>query len=174
MQDIAWYLSLICIGLLALIFLIFISSSRTSQVYEEVARRDYAHRGKLFWLAIIAGVFITMTTLLPWPHSVSANNPATRIVQVTASQWHWDLSEQKFHVGDAVEFQVTSKDVNHGFALYDDNMTMLGQIQAMPGYTNSLFHIFDKPGKYHILCLEYCGVAHHNMRANLTVLPAPN
>jgi cytochrome c oxidase subunit 2 len=51
-------------------------------------------------------------------------------------------------------------------------MNMLAQVQAMPGYTNSVHYTFDKPGKYKILCMEYCGVAHHSMIANLTVLPA--
>jgi cytochrome c oxidase subunit 2 len=39
----------------------------------------------------------------------------------------------------------------------------------MPGYTNRLQVRFDQPGKYEILCLEYCGVAHHVMAATITV-----
>ena len=33
----------------------------------------------------------------------------------------------------------------------------------MPGVTNRLVHTFTQPGKYRILCLEYCGLAHHGM-----------
>jgi cytochrome c oxidase subunit 2 len=172
MHAIAWYLTLILIGILAVVFLIFILSSTDHDSYEEIARRDYAWRGKLFWLAIIAGIIITGVTLLPWPHSATAHNSDVKVVQAVASQWQWELSEQQFQTGQAIEFQVSSKDVNHGFAIYDSTMTMLTQVQAMPGYTNSLHYTFDKPGEYKILCMEYCGVAHHNMIATLTVLPA--
>jgi cytochrome c oxidase subunit 2 len=172
MQDIAWYLSLILIGLLSLVFLVFISSTVSNESYEEVARRDYAPRGKMFWLILIAGVVITATTLLPWPHAATAKNAVSTTVDVVASQWQWQMSQQQFRAGEAVNFRVSSKDVNHGFGIYDANMNMLAQVQAMPGYTNSVHYTFDKPGKYKILCMEYCGVAHHSMIANLTVLPA--
>lgn len=172
MQDIAWYLSLILIGLLALVFLVFISSTASNASYEEVARRDYAPRGKLFWLILIAGIVITATTLLPWPHAATANSAASTTVDVMASQWQWQMSQQQFRAGESVNFRVSSKDVNHGFGIYDADMNMLAQVQAMPGYTNSLYYTFNKAGKYKILCMEYCGVAHHSMIANLTVLPA--
>ena len=172
MQDTAWYLSLILIGLLAVIFIKVIRAKPTDSAYADVARRDYAWRGKMFWLAIMAGVIITVSSLLPWPHANSSTKQADRLVQAVASQWQWDLSANEFRVGETVEFQVSSRDVNHGFAIYNADMVMLGQVQAMPGYTNSLYFTFDKAGDYKVLCLEYCGVAHHNMVAKLTVLPA--
>lgn len=174
MQDMAWYISLVLIALLAVIFMKIITAAPSDSDYAEVARRDYAWRGKLFWLTIFAGIVITVSTLLPWPHAGGSIRQADRLVQAVASQWQWELSEQQFRAGETVHFQVTSKDVNHGFALYNADMVMLGQVQAMPGYTNSLYFTFDKPGDYKVLCLEYCGVAHHNMIAKLTVLPADN
>jgi len=171
MQDIAWYLTLILMGLLGLVFLMTILSSTKQEAYEEVARRDYSYRGKIFWLVIVAGVFITVGTLLPWPHTASANLSADRVVQAVGSQWQWELSENRFDVGETVEFEVTSKDVNHGFGIYDADMTMVAQIQAMPGYTNKLQYTFDKPGEYTIMCMEYCGLAHHSMMATINVAP---
>lgn len=172
MQDIAWYLTLILIGILIAVFIVFISSKASDESYEKIAKRDYAPRLKLFWLVMISGILITAATLLPWPHSVAAKNSNEKIVQAVASQWKWELSQQQFNTGDAIHFKVSSKDVNHGFGIYDSNMTMLTQVQAMPGYTNSLHYTFDKPGEYQILCMEYCGVAHHNMITTITVLPA--
>ncbi|MFO7602662.1 MAG: cytochrome c oxidase subunit II [Gammaproteobacteria bacterium] len=175
MHALAWYLTLILIGALSLVFLLFIFSTTNNQAYEEVAKRDYAPRSKLFWLTLIAGVIITAVTLTPWPHAATANgaNGANgKVVQAVASQWHWEMSDDRFHAGEAVTFQVSSKDVNHGFGIYDAEMTLLGQIQAMPGYTNSLHYTFDHPGEYKILCMEFCGLAHHSMIATITVLPA--
>jgi len=173
-QDIAWYVTLVLIGLLTVVFLAVISSSASTATYEEVAKRDYAHRGKLFWLILAAGVIITTVTLVPWPHSASARHAPARVVEVMAAQWSWDMSEQEFRAGEPLEFRVQSKDVNHGFAIYDRNMTVRAQIQAMPGYTNVLHHSFEEPGEYKVLCMEFCGVAHHNMIATFTVLPANN
>ena len=73
-------------------------------------------------------------------------------------------------VGEPVEFRVTSADVNHGFGIYDESLRLLAQTQAMPGYTNRLRFTFQKPGKYRILCLEYCGLGHHEMPAEISVV----
>jgi cytochrome c oxidase subunit 2 len=68
-----------------------------------------------------------------------------------------------------VEFEVSSKDVNHNFAIYNSAGELVAQVQSMPDYTNRLFHTFDAPGHYYVLCLEYCGVAHHAMNAEFDV-----
>lgn len=169
MQEMAWYLTLVLIGLLAWVFIAFIRSGESDVSSAEVARKDYSYRGKMFWMLIVAGVGITLSTLMPWPHA--ATKAQSRVVQVDAYQWYWKLSDSEFRVGEPLTFQVTSHDVNHGFGIYDANMAMLAQIQAMPGYSNKLHYSFDKPGKYKILCMEFCGVAHHDMQATINVLP---
>ena len=72
-------------------------------------------------------------------------------------------------VGKIIEFDVTSGDVNHGFGIYDDDGHLLAQTQAMPGYTNRLRYRFEKAGVYHVLCMEYCGFAHHLMTTTIHV-----
>ena len=34
----------------------------------------------------------------------------------------------------------------------------------MPGYVNRLRLRLDKPGRYKVLCMELCGMQHHEMR----------
>ena len=41
----------------------------------------------------------------------------------------------------------------------------------MPGYINRLQYTFTSSGTYHILCLEYCGLVHHQMISDLIVKP---
>jgi cytochrome c oxidase subunit II len=79
------------------------------------------------------------------------------------------LSHNRVPIGQTVEFHVTSADINHGFALYDPEMHLVAQTQAMPGYTNKLNYTFSRAGTYKVLCLEYCGIAHHNMIAEIKV-----
>ncbi|HEY7119435.1 MAG TPA: hypothetical protein VH475_22780 [Tepidisphaeraceae bacterium] len=91
-------------------------------------------------------------------------------VDVSALQWAWVISEQKIPANTRVEFDLTSRDVNHDFAIYSPDGQILTQAQAMPGYTNKLIYEFDKPGTYTIRCLEYCGLGHDIMVATLTVV----
>ena len=86
-----------------------------------------------------------------------------------AHQWYWDISQTSFEPGESVVFRVGSSDVNHGFAIYDDDNRVVAQVQAMPGYVNELAVKFDDPGTYRIMCLEYCGLVHHSMLASLEV-----
>ncbi len=72
-------------------------------------------------------------------------------------------------VGALVEFRVTSLDVTHNFALYDPDHVIVAQTQAMPGYVNRLRVRLAVPGVFRVLCLEYCGLAHHAMQSTLTV-----
>ena len=48
-------------------------------------------------------------------------------------------------------------------------MRIVAQTQAMPGYVNVLRYTFKEPGTYQVLCLEYCGVEHHDMKTEINV-----
>lgn len=170
MQENAWTITVVLIALLAVIFLRVLLTSNRQAHDQASSGRPYAFRGAIFWLLILAGVVITFASLRPWPHATQAE--AAQRVEVTGAQWSWQLSQTQVKAGVPVEFLVTSRDVNHGFGIYDASMRMLAQVQAMPGYTNKLLYTFEQPGEYHILCMEYCGVAHHNMTSTLTVSPA--
>jgi cytochrome c oxidase subunit II len=91
------------------------------------------------------------------------------VVNAVGHQWYWQIEPERVKAGTPVEFRVSAEDVTHGFALYDADLKLVTQTQAMPGYTNVLTHVFEKPGKYRVLCLEYCGVSHHGMMAELIV-----
>lgn len=99
-------------------------------------------------------------------------------------QWEWKMApgisdkrptefsgkdEISLPVNKRIEFIVTSSDVNHDFAIYNDQGVCLGQVQAMPGYKNRLQYEFTKKGDYSILCLEYCGLAHAFMTGTIHV-----
>ncbi|MDZ7660971.1 hypothetical protein [Thiohalophilus sp.] len=106
MQSIAWYTSLVLILLLSAIFITVLRRSRDSGDATEVARRAYRPRSKLFAVALAAGVVITATTLLPWPHQLQAGADVDRVVEASARQWSWTLSDDRARVGERIEFQV--------------------------------------------------------------------
>lgn len=141
--------------------------------YKDVTSRGYVIRRKYFWgllAASLAFLAIGVYTL-PYPQLAAAkaiNEKPPHVVKATAKQFAFELSSDRLPLGP-VRFDVTSEDVNHGFAIYDENGNLVSQTQAMPYYVNRLYVDFKKPGKYEIWCLEYCGVAHHVMTAGFEV-----
>ncbi|HJV24032.1 MAG TPA: cytochrome C oxidase subunit II [Aromatoleum sp.] len=173
MQPIAWQLSLVLMTLVGFGFaFVAINSGRRQDDYTPLQKRAYRLRTRLFWgLVLVLGPAM-IYTLMDLPYGAaragSGSGPA-QIVDATGYQWHWDLSQDHVTAGQPVEFRVTSGDVNHGFGIYDANLHLVAQTQAMPGYTNTLRYTFKESGTYRILCMEYCGVAHHNMMTEIRV-----
>lgn len=173
MQEAAWAISAIAIVVLAAIFVWVISRSREQADYAPIQSSGYAWRKRLFILLVVAGVPLMGVTLMNLPYAASAAVGSEALhVEAKGYQWYWEISASQARVGQPVVFHVTSADVNHGFGIYDETMRLVTQTQAMPGYTNELTHVFSQPGTYKILCLEFCGVAHHQMQAEFRVVAA--
>ena len=86
-------------------------------------------------------------------------------VFAVAQMWQLQPTEVYIPVGSEVDFFLTSKDVVHGFNIAKKNINMM----AVYGAINKTTVKFDKPGVYDIVCHEYCGVGHQNMRAQVIV-----
>ncbi len=171
-QQFVWNISLVLMGLVTIGFLfVAINSGPRQESYAPLQKRAYRLRTGLFLiLAVVFGSAMLLTLRdLPYSATKTSNNVAPQIIRATGQMWSWELSENRVQLNQPVEFQVTSTDVNHGFGIYGPDMILIGQTQAMPGYTNTLRHTFTIPGVYKIMCLEYCGLAHHNMVSEFTV-----
>lgn len=164
LQDTVWWVTIAGIGVVMAVFLYVISQATRQADAALVQARSYTIRRWFFVVLVVAGIFIAGATLNPFPIvSQHALARAPQVVKVTGHQWAWEVTPGDIKAGIPVEFDVTSGDVNHSFGLYDSSGRLLAQTQAMPGVTNRLAHTFAQPGKYRILCLEYCGLAHHSM-----------
>ena len=86
-------------------------------------------------------------------------------LNMTAFAFGYGPAQIEIPKGAKVHFNVTSKDVAHGFSIPGTNVNMM----VLPGHVNSVTHTFDQSGDFLILCNEYCGVAHHMMMANIVV-----
>ncbi|MCB1547246.1 MAG: hypothetical protein KDJ41_05330 [Hyphomicrobiaceae bacterium] len=169
MQVIAWYLTVVLIGLVALIFVRVASESGRREDYGHVQVKAYRFRAFIFFGLILAGLIIAVTTLRDLPYVAAGAPSPPQVVTAKGFQWYWELNRKSVLAGEPVEFQITSADVNHGVGIYDSRLRLLAQAQAMPGYVNRLRYTFREPGKYRLMCLEYCGLAHHDMTAVLEV-----
>ncbi len=172
MQTIAWYITIAGIAFLVGVFYFVISKAWSQEDYSTFQEEWYGFRNKWFIFLIILGISLTLITLAPFPlpsQTKTYSGEEYQHVNVSGHQWYWMMSTDTVVAGTPVNFRVTGADVNHGFGIYNEDLQLVAQVQAMPGYTNQLIYTFEKPGKYHILCLEYCGLAHHAMRGVLTV-----
>jgi cytochrome c oxidase subunit 2 len=82
-----------------------------------------------------------------------------------ASMWQFQPAEVFIPVGSEVDLYLTSKDVVHGFNIAEKNVNMM----AVYGALNKVRVRFDKPGIFDVVCHEYCGVGHQNMRSRIIV-----
>lgn len=175
------------VGTLLVVFvlLLLIAKSGKREDGTSVTKKVYKIRKRYFiglTSIIIILLFIGLSSL-PYPKKQDITE-ADEAVTVVAYQWMWkmahgetNLPTEKFEgkteldlpVNKLIKFVVSSNDVNHNFAVYNSEGTLLIQTQAMPGYHNVLYHTFKETGDYKVLCLEYCGLAHAYMVATIHV-----
>lgn len=172
-QELAWHWTVLLISIVIITFALAAVGSRKKSDYGPIQSRGYRIRSWFFIALLVLGIPILFGTLVfPSLPYASATAPAAKeyqIVHAVGHQWRWELDNTRLKVNQPVEFRVASGDVNHGFGIYDSSLHLLTQIQAMPGYTNIMRYTFQTPGTYKVMCLEYCGLAHHGMLAELTV-----
>lgn len=119
---------------------------------------------------------------LPGKETVSGNWEAgldrskfDRVIKVYAYQWGFTFIDEKgaasrnavkVKPGEKVMFALMSNDVIHGFNIPAARMTT----EFEPGLLRYIWiRSPDKPGKYLIQCMNYCGLGHAQMKAWLVV-----
>jgi cytochrome c oxidase subunit II len=158
--------TVVCAIGIAVLLVVAASTRGPRQV--DIERIRHAERS-WFVVAVVILVAILVATIAFTPYGRSAGKDA-QVVDVQAFQFAWVIPSRPIKAGREVEFRLTSKDVNHSFAVYTAAGKFLFQVQVMPGKTQKYVYTFDKPGHYQVLCLEYCGVGHTDMKAELTVV----
>jgi cytochrome c oxidase subunit 2 len=173
MQEAALFVTLAGVAGLGILFLWVGTRSAESDGEGTPSSDPGRLRTRLFALLAVAFVPLTAWSLTRLPYGASAGGASDVVVDVVGHQWYWEVSETEVPARRPVLFRVTSADVNHGFAVYDADLRIVAQTQAMPGYVNVLEVVFDEPGEYRILCLEYCGTVHHGMAVSLVAVEEP-
>ncbi|MCU1750582.1 c-type cytochrome [Pseudomonas sp. 6D_7.1_Bac1] len=93
------------------------------------------------------------------PFGLDPNDPAGQDDVLVIS------SEVHLPVNKPVKVLLRSKDVLHNFYVPQ----MRGKMDMVPGMVSYFWFTPTKTGKYEILCAEYCGVGHYNMRGHMIV-----
>ncbi|MDH3227737.1 MAG: cytochrome C oxidase subunit II [Thermoleophilia bacterium] len=166
--------SVACVVALVAVLVIWRSThGRGAQRSDEVDTESLAHGEKSWFAIVVAALGALLLATLPFiPYGDTAAAEGQQQVSVDAFQFGWTIEPSTITASTPTRFAVSASDVNHGFAVYNDDNVMLFQIQAVPGHTSHIVHTFDEPGRYQVVCLEFCGVAHHEMLSTITVEPS--
>ncbi|NQD94382.1 c-type cytochrome, partial [Pseudomonas sp. CrR25] len=76
-------------------------------------------------------------------------------------------NEVRLPLGRPVKVLLRSKDVLHNFYVPQ----IRSKMDMVPGMVSYFWFTPTTPGKFEILCAEFCGVGHYNMRGHLLVEP---
>ncbi|MGZ3518306.1 MAG: cytochrome oxidase [Vulcanimicrobiaceae bacterium] len=134
----------------------------------EVSATGYAIRRYWFWFTLIVAVAVFAVSIPEFPYQKAKASGNAHHYTVFAQQYGFTLPPA-VPLNTPVVFDVTSRDVNHGFAIYGPDGRIVSQVQAMPDYVNHLAVKFTVSGHYTVRCLEYCGIAHAAMQGGFDV-----
>ncbi|MDD2793479.1 MAG: Sec-dependent nitrous-oxide reductase, partial [Sediminibacterium sp.] len=95
-------------------------------------------------------------------------------IYMTCIRSHWSPDNiEGIKAGDEVYFHVTNLeqdwDVPHGFAIKGANTA---ELLVMPGETQTLKWVAEKPGMFPFYCTDFCSALHQEMQGYLRVSPA--
>ncbi|GJL98344.1 MAG: hypothetical protein DHS20C07_00240 [Methyloligella sp.] len=171
MQLYVLALSLSLMGFVSLFFISAVLASRSVDASgsESVSPSPEVRRKKYIWAMFFIGIIVTFASLWRYPHTIS-NSTQAQAINVTGAQWYWEIDKEEVLLNKPVVFNVHTTDVNHGMGVLNSDGKLMFQTQAMPGYVNKVEHVFTKPGEYKVICLEFCGVSHHDMITEFQVV----
>jgi cytochrome c oxidase subunit 2 len=143
---------------------------RSTRVRGRSADAALLARRETTWFGVTVGLLAALlfATIFFTPFGKGAPRNK-QVVRVTGLQFAWAFDPQVVKANVPVEFQLTSADVSHAFAVYNASDVLLFQVQVLPGKTQKAFYTFKKPGTYRVLCLEFCGFDHELMRSTIRV-----
>jgi len=133
---------------------------------------------QIAWLAVSFALVVFLYIIgFQGLAQIEAAAPARSVqVNVTGQQWLWTYDYPGFHnagsttlylpVNTPVEFNITSKDVQHSFWIPELGV----KEDAVPGEFNHAWVTPNKIGDYTVRCVELCGVYHAYMNTPVKVM----
>jgi cytochrome c oxidase subunit 2 len=134
------------------------------------------------WLEVVWTAIPTVLVMLMFWYGWEGYLSLRRIpdnamhIKASARMWSWlftydnGKSADKLYVpvGQPVKIELTAVDVLHSFYVPAFRVKR----DTVPGMTNWVWFVAEKPGSYDLFCAEYCGVGHSAMVTTVEALPA--
>ncbi|MBN1563802.1 MAG: cytochrome c oxidase subunit II [Anaerolineae bacterium] len=182
------------IGVMAMFVFVFVEGLILRVIWtrkrgdEEPEQDEGNHILEISWtlisLAIIAVIFVFTYRFMNTEYAAEAQNETgipDLTVHVEGYMFDWDY---EYFRGEGeptgvkttttltvptdrlILLEITSRDVQHSFWVSE----LAGKVDAVPGYTNTMWLNIDKPGTYQGNCAEFCGEAHSEMIIELVAV----
>jgi cytochrome c oxidase subunit 2 len=121
----------------------------------------------LFRAAALGALVAATSGFSVTPRAQEAEEP--RVIEVTASRFAFDPAVIDVAVGERVRLVMKSADGVHGLEIKKFNVK-----KEIPrgGEPVTVEFTADAPGRYPVLCSEYCGNGHDDMTGTLVVRAA--
>jgi len=172
LNDEAILIGLVYAGLVVAVLLLAVGLWASTKSRRGANAAGFAERERTWFVLVLAGLTALLAaTIFFIPYDDTDAVAGAQRVHVVGQQFAWRVEPSTVRAGEPIEFVVEATDVNHGFGLYNADDELVFQVQAMPGREHHVVRRLRDPGTYRILCLEFCGAAHHQMVAQLEVRP---
>ena len=174
MTDTAWVITILysVASIIAVALLLVIFRSTRVGFRVRAASRDDLERRESYW-GVIAVSLLVITlggTIFAIPYGSDQDVAgASQKVKIVGRQFAWTITPPRVKAGVATAIELGAADVNHAMGIYDPDGVMIKQVNVVPGVAQPVVVTFEKPGRYKIRCLEFCGVDHHLMENTLEV-----
>jgi len=154
----------------AISFAVFRSTARP---LEEDRTGTWSRRESTWLVVMVVVLFaLLMGTIFYVPYGDTAGARG-QVVRVTGVQFAWAIdAPQPIVTGRPVAFLARSRDVAHGFGVYNPKGALIFQAQVISDHEQKIVHTFTEPGVYTVRCLEFCGAGHQRMTSTFVVKPA--
>lgn len=117
--------------------------------------------------SILLCALLTLT-VIPASNAVSARQAADpRVIEVVARRYAFEPAEIEVKVGESVRLMVRSADGLHGFEIKQFKVKKELERGAKPVAIDIKA---DTAGRFPIICSEFCGEGHEDMKGALVVV----
>lgn len=128
------------------------------------------------WTIAPLVVFLALFAWSARQYALQSQAPrdATRVF-VVAKQWMWtvehpngrrEINELHIPVDTPIKLIMTSQDVIHSFFV----PAFRNKRDVVPGRYSTIWFRADRPGEYLLLCAEYCGTDHSEMKGRVVAM----
>lgn len=138
-------------------------------ISEKAAGQLILWGGAIFPIVVLAALLTYALWLMPSLRPFARSAEASTRIEVVGHQFWWHVvyhradgskvvsaNEIRLPVGERVEFSLTSADMIHSFWV----PALGGKMDLIPGRTNRLSLLANRPGTYRGQCAEFCGTSH--------------
>jgi len=165
-------IAIIFIALIAIFCYRYRKNAKANRAHAPSSARGLEAAWTIAPLIVCLGLFAGSARQYAW--QIHAPRDATRVF-IVAKQWMWtvehpngrrEINELHIPIDTPVKLIMTSQDVIHSFFV----PALRNKRDVVPGRYSTLWFRADRPGEYLLLCAEYCGTDHSEMKGRVVAM----